>query len=424
TPSIVLHVDWIRDRAITIIDSREIDYDSSIPDLCSQAPFWEISFPGRLRVELRTHAAVPFESASLETLSALLLPFLELSRRTDRLSRAMSLLEVALTPVLSRQNSDTSSEIVERVGRQINAPTAFYPAPSPAPEAGDGPAHIYHGPLSNHVSQHIFNSFGRLPGGPVQRAMQSPAGAAPVTRASSGQGESALRLNEMLSRLSLTDYITIRVVHHERTIGVIACVATTSTLATGQFSGDDIATVASAGFIAGWAIPLAEQQAHLRRSLLESEMLRHLVQVSFQHKDQDETLSIASGVARILFSADYVALGSVSSCGELLGFRHVSGNRTEAHQHVGYTFTSDTVRSWLQSPNLIILQNLDTNARIEPKQFPILSGEQLITVIIAPIELEDGNWMILLIGFRTKQLVTDDVSRFARSLSQTIAAAL
>lgn len=423
-PPIILHVEWLRGESERIIDSRELGFDDAIPDICARPPSWAIDYPDRLRLELRSYVPYSADTGGLETLSTLILPYLELSRRTDRLSRALSILEVALTPTVSRNSNDTSGEIVKRIGHLVSAPTAFFPVLTSEQMPGDDPVHIFPGYLAEHVSQHMFASFGRIPEGPVQRALRSPAGAAPTTRVSIGDEDAANRLNAMLARLNITDYLAIRVVHEDHPIGVVACVLTTTGGTRMRFSGDEVARVASAAFIAGWAIPLAEQQAHLRRLLLESEMLRHLVQVSFQHKNRDETLITASNVARIIFGADYVGIGTISSRGELRGFRYVSGNRTEAHQRVTYTFASSSVRNWLEQPNLIVLENLGERSNFQAEEFPILRQEQLQTVIISPFELQDGSWVVLMIGFRSNQRVTEHDSRFAQSLAQTIAAAI
>jgi hypothetical protein len=425
-PKIVLHVDWNRDATPRIVDSRESGFEEDIPDICASPPRWQTDFPERMRVELRTRDSVADRVGGLETVASLLLPFLELSRRTNRLYRAMSLLEVAQASNGPRPARSVSGEIVERIGRGVGAPTAFYSVADGVDVETFLPAHVFSGRLSERVSDHLFAAFGRIPDGPVQRALESPPGAAPTTWNSTSSGKHASRINAMLSRLDVIDYVSLPVFHGDAPIGVLVSVLTNAggPGATHAFTQNDIATVASSAFIAGWAIPLAEQQARLRRSLQESEMLRHLAQVSFQHKDRGETLSMASGVARVIFGADYVAIGTVDGTGELSRFRHVSGNRSDAHDQTRSTVFSERLRSWLDNPNLQVIENLHERPELTPEEFPILHTEELITSIISPFATSDGTWIVLLIGFRIEQKVTEEDIRFAHALSQTIASVL
>ena len=425
-PAITLHVDWSGKGSARIADSRESGFEESVPDVCAENASWKKDYPGRMHIELRSRDVDAGSVGGLDAVSALLLPFLELSRRTDRLNRAMALLELAMSPVLDRSSGSVSSQIVQRLGQQVDSPAAFYPASSIDLEDSVEPQHIYPGRLTDRVSEHLFGSFGRIPAGPVQRALLSPSGAAPTTRSSIGSGDDAVRINSMLSRLDVIDYMALRVVHNDRPIGVIVCVLTDPE---GQeqprtFTGNDIATTASSAFIAGWAIPLAEQQAGLRRTLYESEMLRHLVLVSIQHKDRDETLSMATGVARIIYGADYVAIGSVNRFGEMTDFRHVTGNRTEIHKVTPAYSDSELIHEWLQNPRLVVLPNLSNRPDMTPDSFPILHGEGLVTSIISPFEVSGGTWIVLLIGFRSLQEITEQDTRFAHALSQTIAAVI
>jgi GAF domain-containing protein len=425
-PEITLHVDWHRDEVSRIIDSRERGFEEDVPPICAEPACWHMNFPDRMRVELRSRDDEPERVGGLETIASMLLPFLELSRRTDRLYRAMSLLEVAQTAVGPRSAASVSGEIVDRIGRGIGAPTAFFPVSDVDDVETLNPAYIYSDRLSERVSGHLFASFGRVPDGPVQRALASPQGAAPTTLSSNGLGAHGERINAMLGRLDVVDYVAVRVMHQNEPIGVLASVLVDSgeSASPRGFTGNEVATVASSAFIAGWAIPLAEEQAKLRRSLQESEMLRHLAQISFQHKDRAETLSMASGVARIIFGADYVAIGTVDDAGELSKFRHVSGNQTEAHTLTRSEMFSKNVRTWLDHPNLTVIENLADRPHLTPEQFPILHSESLVTSIISPFETSDGTWIVLLIGFRNQQMVSEEDTRFAHALSQTIASAL
>ena len=423
-PAITLHVDWTKNEPARIIDSRETGFESAIPNICAERAYWDIDYPGRMHVEVRSRDEIKDPVGGLEVISTLLLPYLELSRRTDRLNRAMTLLELAMSLAPDRSTGSVTNEIMRRVGQRVNSAAAFYPAHTTDFEEGIDPAHIYSGQLSDRVSEHLFGSFGRIPDGPVQRALLSPPGAAPTTRSSIGRGPDAMHINAMLSRLDVVDYMALRVMHHDQPIGVIVCVLSDLD---GQaqprtFTLNDIANAASSAFIAGWAIPLAEQQAGLRRSLYESEMLRHLVQVSVQHKDRDETLSMATGVARIIYGADYVAIGNVNRFGEMTDFRHITGNRTEVHKVTPAYSDSELIQEWLRNPRMVVLPNLADRPDMTPEAFPILHGEGLVTSIISPFEVSGGTWIVLLIGFRALQEITEQDTRFARALSQTIAA--
>jgi hypothetical protein len=425
-PEITIHVDWRLGPPPRVIDSREIGFAEAIPEIADSEPRWETSFPGRMRVQVRSCDPIPERVGGLEAIATLLLPFHELSRRTDRLNRATSLLEVALNAVATRDADGVYREIIRRVGESVQAPAAFYPAPDGTlPGSGDA-VHIYAHGLPDRVAQHLFLSLGQFTDGPVQRAIDSPSGAAPTTPTSLGNGADAERINSMLAQLHVDDYVALRVVHEGKSIGAIVVVS-----AQGEdgspprgLTQSDIATVASAGFIAGWAIPMAQQQRKLRRSLQESEMLRHLTQVSYQHRDQDETLSMASGVARIIFGADYVAMASITDDGRPTGFRHVTGNCTDAHLRKSQPPISERMRAWMANPTTITIEDLSEEPDLDERDMLIHHEEGLVSSLTVPFERTDGGWSFLLIGFREQQVLSADDVRFAQALAQTIAAAL
>jgi hypothetical protein len=426
-PAITLHVDWRLGVGPRVIDSREVGFSEAVPEICEREPHWETVFPDRMRVQVRSCDPIPERVGGLEVIATLLLPFHELTRRTERLNQATSLLEVALNAVATRDADGVYREIVRRVGESVRAPAAFYPALDGYLPGSADAVHIYANGLPEQIAQHLFISLGQFTDGPVQRAMASRAGAAPTTPASLGYGPDAERINAMLAQLRISDYVALRVAHEDQPIGAIVVVAMQpdgDTTPPAGLTQSDIATVASAGFIAGWAIPLAQQQRRLRRSLQESEMLRHLAQVSYQHRDQNETLSMASGVARIIFGADYVAMATISEDGRPTGFGHVTGNRTDAHLRKSEFPLSERMRAWLANPTTIAIENVAEETDLDPQDMLIHHEEELVSSLTVPFERSDGGWSFLLIGFRERQTLGADDVRFAQALAQTIASAV
>ena len=153
-------------------------------------------------------------------------------------------------------------------------------------------------------------------------------------------------------------------------------------------------------------------------------MLRHLAQVSAQHRDQEETLSMASGVARVLFGADYVAIGSVNEHGFPSNYRYVSGNRTDVHLSDQQPVVSSRFRAWLANPITTVIDDFASEPGIAEGELQVHRQEGLVTSITVPFQALDGTWLYLIIGFREHQTLSDDDVRFANALAQTIASTM
>ena len=425
-PTFMVHVDWRAGHPPAIIDSRETGFDEAIPEICRELPVWEIDYPDRLHVSIHVASNSTLDVRGLNEISVLLPPFLELSRRSDRLSQATSLLDIAMEEITARELDSVPQRIVERIGKSFDAPTAFYPASEEEPTRPVLPLAIYSAGLATQVTDHLFASFGQIPEGPVQRAHDSAPRAAPVTAASLAGSREAGRIIAMLDRSRIIDFVALQVVHQERAIGVMVSLLTKHRNGDRErrFTSEDIATLASSVLIAGWALPLAQQYGRARRALQESEMLRHVAITSFQHKDAAETLVLASGVAKIVFRADFVAVATIAADWTSSRWEHVDGNRTQSHLQLRlHDFASDG-RDWFERPSYFLVQNVATDSNLAGENLAIHLAEGLTSSISVPFPILSGRRGFLMIGFREERQIGEDDVRFVRSMAQTIAAAL
>jgi hypothetical protein len=425
SPAFTVHAEWRAGEPVAIIDSREIGFDNRVLVPYQDAPLWEIDYPDLLHVSIRVLPGVVPMTAGLDVISALLLPFFELSRRSDRLLRATSLLDVALEAVTAREADSVPRHIVERIGRAVDAPAAFFPARDAMLPRPPIISSIYAAGFNPDVIKQLFTLLGQIPDGPVQRAFDSPLMAAPVTPTSQWTG-GATRNAAMLEQMPVSDYIARQVVHQNRPIGVILVIAPTLSerASARQFTSDDIANVASLAMVAGWALPLAHEYGMARRALQESEMLRHVAMTGYRSKSFAETLLLASGVAKAVFGADYVAVAVIAADWSSSHWEHVIGNQTQAHERRPMHHFTGEMRDWFRRPSWFVVRNVATDTAEDGEVRHIHLAEGLISSISVPVLLPSNNYGFLLIGFRHEHEFNDADIRFARSMGQTIAAAL
>jgi GAF domain-containing protein len=86
-------------------------------------------------------------------------------------------------------------------------------------------------------------------------------------------------------------------------------------------------------------------------------------------------------------------------------------------------FTGE-MRDWFRHPSWFVVRNVATDTSLDGEARHIHLAEGLISSISVPVMLPSNDYGFLLIGFRQEHEFNDADIRFARSMGQTIAAAL
>lgn len=137
-----------------------------------------------------------------------------------------------------------------------------------------------------------------------------------------------------------------------------------------------------------------------------------------------ETLVLASGVAKIVFRADFVAVATIAADWTSSRWEHVDGNRTQAHEKRAMHHFKDGHRKWFEGSSWFVVRNVATDRHLEGENLPIHREEELISSISVPFPLPLGQCGFLMIGFREERQIGEEDIRFVRSMAQTIAATL
>jgi len=409
-----------------LLDSREGDIDFSAFDDFEPEPVWEFSIPQRITMNIRIAPGAVPETVDLDPLAAVLLPFHELVRRSDRLSRATSLLDVALDAVAAQEPASMPRSILRHIGKAVGAVAGYYPA-----EDGKTPQTIWPqavAPQTHDVAllTQIFQQFGLLPGGPVQRVFESSLRSAPATLASLTSNDDIDHSVDLLGQLPINDFIAVRVLHQNRSLGVLVVLATTlpGDLPGRTFTSSEVATLRSYALVAGWALTLASEYGQLRRSLQQSEMLRHVAINSFRLRDFSQTVELASTVAKTALGADYVAVALIEENWSSSRWVFAQGNRTQVHHERPMHTMTGSMRDWFKRSSWYVLEDSTKDTRAEPGAHMVHRAEGLVSSISVSFLVPGGGYGFLLLGFRERrQIETADVE-FAQSMAQTMTAVL
>jgi transcriptional regulator with GAF, ATPase, and Fis domain len=417
-PPFEVHVCWQSGTPTVIVDSREAHFADLRPATLDATAAWTFDIPDRMAVELRTGRCIDIGDAELRTIVSLLSPYLELTRRMERVHRASGLLDLAVDWQITRHSEAVFTQIVRRVGETVRCPAAMYIL---ADDQDIEHMHVYESAFAPQAAQHIFTSIRQIADGPIDRAIQAPPLASPTSMTSMALDAPGRTANQLIEQLQVSDYVAVKMLYHGNAIGVLIVTAMHGRTLT----SDEIAMVASLAWSAGLAIPIAQQQRITRRRLQESEMLRHLANVNHQHRDPDEALRMATNVARIIFGADYVAIGTIGHEDYRLSYHSVSGNQTTEHLQLERVIETDLVREWVRHPVPYVLTDDVISSPVMQREMRVHRAERLRTSMSAGVRVAGKqHTLFLMTGFRRATRFDEEELHFANALTQTIAMSL